>query len=168
MGGHEMSLPTAWSHNGEKIKEPLHYTACGLDDIYLISGYEIEHTPYGDGISIKNLDQLHMAIGESLVKNKKALSAKELRYLRKHMDLTQAELGKLMGLSSQQVARWEKGESEISGSAELLIRIFFIEHMGRTINLQSLATSLAEIDEGANEKCFFEQTDDGWFARKAA
>jgi putative transcriptional regulator len=166
MGGLTMK-PAAWRHRGEKEKAPLHYTDCGLDGVYLVSGYELENTPYGEGLSVKNLDQLHEAIGRYLASQKKGLSGKELRFLRKQMDLTQGELGKLLGLTSQQVARWEKEESDISGPADLLVRTLFLEHVGKKINVQALAESLEEIDERAsNEKMYFENTAEGW--KKAA
>lgn len=91
-----------------KNKKPLHYTACGLDDIYLMSGYEIVKTSHGEGTAINKLDELHLAIDRNLAERKKVLSAKALRFLRKHMNLTQSELGKLLGLTSQQVARWKR------------------------------------------------------------
>ena len=158
----------AWRHRGEKDKIPLHYTECGLDDVYLVSGYEIDNTPYGEGLSIKNADQLHRAIGCYMTKEKKALSGKELRFLRKQMNLTQSELGKLLGLSSQQVARWEKGESAISGPADLLLRAYFIQHVGGTLDLQKLANSLEDIDAPMKEKMSFENTVHGWRLLKKA
>lgn len=158
-----------WRLSGEKDKAPLHYTACGLDDVYLLSGYNLEKTPYGDGVTVKNLDELHRAIGRFLASQKKALSGKELRFLRKQMNLSQSELGKLLGLTAQQVARWEKEESEISGSAEMLMRALFIEHDGGDLNLQALAEKLDEMDDtAANKKSFFAPTDQGWEARLAA
>jgi len=90
---------THWSHVGDKGQEPLHYTECGLDDVYLVSGYERETTPYGDGIIIRDLDNLHKAIGIYLVQEKKVLNGKEIRFLRKQMDLTQSELSRYFGLS---------------------------------------------------------------------
>lgn len=78
---------SGWHHVGEKPKAPYHYTSCGLDDVYLLSGYEIEQTPYGQGVSIKNADDLHTAIGMYLVSGKKLLSGKEVRFLRHQMDL---------------------------------------------------------------------------------
>jgi DNA-binding transcriptional regulator YiaG len=158
---------TNWRHKGEADKEPLHYTACGLDDVYLMSGYEVEKTSEGDGVSIKKLEQLHNAIGCSLVKEKKVLSGKELRFLRKQMDLSQAELGALVGLTSQQVARWEKGESEISGAADVVLRLLFIEHAGGNINMRELVEKLNEMDSSINEKFFFEKTANGWKSKAA-
>lgn len=160
--------PNAWRHKDEQVKDPLHYTECGLDDVYLMSGYEIQDTPYGEGLTIKNLDQLHKAIGCYLASQKKALSGKELRFLRTHMKLTQSDLGKLVGLSSQQVARWEKGEFDISSPAERLVRALYIQHVGGILDLQKLVTTLEEIDAPMNEKTYFEKTPQGWKYRKAA
>lgn len=164
-----MKSPVGWIHRGEKEKQPLHYTACGLDDVYLLSGYEVEKTPYGAGLTIKDLDGLHQAIGCYLANQKKALSGKELRFLRKQMDLTQSDLGKFLGLTtSQQVARWEKGESIISGPADVLIRALFVQHAGGKIDLQTITQKLDEIDAPMNDKTFFEETSDGWKFKNAA
>ena len=111
---------------GAEIKsEPLHYTMCGLDDIYLLNGFTKNETPYGKGVIFSDVDGLHKTIGLSLIMDRKTLIPKELRFLRKEMGLTQADLAQRIGLSDQQVARWEKGESEINGPAEKLIRIFY-------------------------------------------
>jgi DNA-binding transcriptional regulator YiaG len=159
--------PAAWKHRDEQEKAPLHYTDCGLDGVYLVSGYEIEKTPYGEGLSIKNLDDLHRAIGCYLASQKKALSGKELRFLRKQMNLTQADLGKFIGLSSQQVARWEKGESDISGPADRLVRGLYIQHAGGKLDLQKLINALEEFDAPMSEKVIFENTSQGWKFKKA-
>ena len=151
-----------WGFKGEKDKPPLHYTDCGLDGIYLVSGYEVEHTPYGEGITIKDQDQLHRAIGCFLVRQKKALSGKELRFLRKQMNLSQTDLGKLVQLTSQQVARWEKEHSDISGAADLLIRALFIEYVGGRLELKKLAATLDAMDEPATRKSYFENTGEEW------
>ena len=163
-----MNIQSGWRYRGEEDKAPLHYTDCGLDDVFLLSGYRVTDTPYGSGVSIKDVDQLHEAIGCSLAGKKKVLSGKELRFLRKHMDVTQSELGKLVGLSSQQVARWEKGESVISGPADLLVRALFIQHVGGHLNLRDLANSLEELDAPLNDRICFENTAAGWEVRAAA
>lgn len=163
-----MTRKRGWRHRGERDKEPLHYTACGLDDIYLLSGYEVERTEHGEGTSVRNADQLHRAIGRHLASQKKALTPKELRFLRVSMDLSQSNLGKMLGLSSQQVARWEKGQCEISGPADVLIRGLFIQFDGGKLDLQGLAKAIDEMEAPVSEKSFFENTGDNWESRKAA
>ena len=153
---------SVWTLDGHGECEPFHFTACGLDDVFLGSGYDIVDTPEGRGVRIRNLDGLHCAIGEYLAAHKKTLHGKELHYLRKHMDLTQEELGKLIGLSSQQVARWEKNQCNISGAAESLLRVLFMEHLRKNISVRGLLVELDECDVIAADKTTFVSTDKGW------
>lgn len=141
-----------------------HYTACGLDDVYLMSGFTLKETPYGKGVAIRNLDQLHTAIGLHFVTHQKDLSGKALRFLRREMDLTQAELGRLLGLSSQQVARWEKSESQISGAADYLLRILFIQHTDGAVNARHLVDILETLEANPQGRHLFTQTRNGWRA----
>lgn len=105
---------------------PYEYRECGLEGIFLHNGYDIiEH----DGeryASVEDTEGLHRRIGEYLVANRKELAPAEIRFLRKTMDLTQSELGRWIGQNSQAVARWEKGQSEISGPADRLLRAIFL------------------------------------------
>ncbi len=113
--------------NGQSVvAKPYHYTMCGLDDVYLLNGFTPKETSYGSGVTVSDVEGLHRAIGFLLVNERKTLSPKELRFLRKEMNLTQAELGLKIGQSDQQVARWEKGENEVPGPAERLIRILYV------------------------------------------
>ncbi len=153
---------TVWNLDGHEDCAPLHFTACGLDNIFLGSGYDVVNTSEGRGVRIRNLDGLHLAIGEYLAAHKRSLHGRELRYLRRHMDLTQAELGELIGLSSQQVARWEKNQSNISGAAESLLRILFLEHLRKNISVRGLLVELDECDGSAEDNTTFVATDKGW------
>lgn len=158
---------THWRYKGDPLLEPLLYSECGLEDVYLLGGYERVKTPYGVGIVVKDLDDLHKAITLYLVRDKKILSGTELRFLRKQLDLTQAELGRRLRLSDQQVARWEKAQCEISGPADLLLRLLCAKHFGINVDeaLDQLAR-LIEIDTPVNERAVFTPTRDGW--QKAA
>lgn len=162
MGRHKVK-GNHFRRKGESDKQPYHYTESGLPDIYLFSGYEIEETPYGEAVSIKDADELHAVIGMQLVTEKKILSGAELRFLRREMDATQAELGHLLGVSDQSVARWEKG-AEIPSPAGYLIRFLYIDQCGgHKVGVRDLLTRLAEQDERRGRvKRVFEQTKDGW------
>ena len=157
-----------WRHRDDKLKKPLHFLEAGLDDVYLLSGYDVVKTPYGKGVAVKNVDALLRAIGTTLATKKKALSGKELRFLRKQLALTQAELGHIIGLSSQQVARWEKGEYEIPGPAERLIRMLFVQHVGGSLDLRALLHTLDQHDAPAKKTLVFEKTSKGWKEARAA
>ena len=149
-------------HIEETIKEPYHYTACGLDNVYLFNGYELHRTEEGEGVSIRDLDSLHHAIGLSLAEHKKLLSPKELKWFRKQLDLTQSELARLFGYSSQMVARWEKGECEINGAAERILRMLYIEHVSTGATVREVLETLDTLDDVDEVIARFEVTDQGW------
>jgi len=149
-------------YTGDEVKEPYHYKMCGLDDIYLVSGYKFEDTAYGRGVVIQNMKGLHCAIGKFIVKCKKTLNAKEVRYLRHEMDLTQAELGDLLRVTDQTVARWEKGETSIPGPADLLLRNFYLTHIDMDFDLRELVKELREQDAPTRERLLFSPTAKGW------
>lgn len=155
-------MKKSFRYVGEEDRAPYHYTECGLDDVYLVSGYTVEETPYGEGVSIRHVDKLHKAIGRYLVTEKKVLLGKELRFLRKEMDLTQGALGRLVGLSDQQVARWEKDKCEIPSAVDYLIRYFYLEHIKDGSNLRSLIEALNAMDAPRCEELVLADTDDGW------
>jgi DNA-binding transcriptional regulator YiaG len=106
--------------------KPLHYTACGLDDVYLVNGFSREQIDGEDAVTIIDMDGLWKTIGFRLVTGRKALAPKEVRFLRHHMDLTQAELGAKLRVSDQTIARWEKGETPVPGPEDLLLRVWFL------------------------------------------
>lgn len=113
--------------SSEAIKpEPYAYTGCGLDNIFLLNGYHISYHDGEECVAVTDVDGLHRAIGRHLVLHRKGLSPKEIRFLRKTMDLTQAELAAKLGNDSQSVARWEKGICEVPGTAEKLLRATYL------------------------------------------
>jgi DNA-binding transcriptional regulator YiaG len=158
-----------WSYAGQNYQKPLQYTDCGLEDVYLVSGYEWVDTPEGKSLVIKDLDKLLRAIGLYLVTEKKMLSGKEVRFLRKELNMTQAELGRYAGLSHQQVARWEKGESEITESAAAILRLLYLDHhCGKRFRIRKLLDKIIETDSMASDhRAVFQKTQNGWRAAAA-
>jgi transcriptional regulator with XRE-family HTH domain len=85
------------------------------------------------------------------------------------MDMTQNELASVMGMSGQQVARYEKAENEIPGPVDTLMRIFYILSLvpeeKRSQFIQQIREGLAErddVDEIAPPPAFFEASSKGW------
>lgn len=159
---------------GRLANAPLHYTQCGLDDIYLLNGFEHGAYKGKPWVSVTDMDGLYRAIGLNLVHARKSLSPKEWRFLRKQLGMTQAELGAELDLSSQQVARYEKGESEVSGPAELVLRILFLlsAHEGRAHEavLRGLLDRMRKLraGNGVPTRSLYEATRAGWRVAEAA
>lgn len=134
-----------WS--GEEIEPKTYaYTICGLDNIYLLNGYRISRHEGEEFVSVVDVDGLHRAIGRHLVMHRKGLNPKEVRFLRKAMDLTQAELAAKLGNDAQSVARWEKGTCEMPGTAEKLLRATFLaENIADESDLRVLRNLLVSV-----------------------
>lgn len=105
--------------------EKYHYLECGLDDVYLVNGFERKESPRGAGIAIRDIDKLHRAIGEYLCLRKKELTGREVRFLRREMLMSQSTLAHLLDVGEQTVHRWENGKSNMPRAAEALLRLMY-------------------------------------------
>jgi DNA-binding transcriptional regulator YiaG len=153
----------------ETVDEPYHYKTCGLDDVYLLNGFKYHDSEYGEGgISVENAEELHKAIGMHLIMHKKALSPKEIKFLRKTMNVTQEELGGYLSVTGQTVARYEKGETD-PGPADKLIRFAFafslLPEKERAKLLEKVMKAqerLRKTDEAAPTALYFTASETGW------
>ena len=144
------------------------YTASGLDNVFLANGFKFRTTPYGKTVAIDNVDGLHAAIGKYLVREKKILSGKEIRFLRHEMGLSQNRLATLLGVEEQSVARWEKGQVGVSGPADKMIRLLYTEAAGRRPEVSRTLGHLADLEESAYRPLLFEESGTVWRAARAA
>ncbi len=142
--------------------EKYHYRECGLDNVYLVNGFRYSETPHGRAVHIEDIDNLHRAIGEYLVFEKRELSGKEIRFLRYELGLSQTMLSAAVGKSGQSVARWEKGERKIDGAAERLLRLIYMEHVGENESIREVLGRLTELDDLIFDELSFEETEEGW------
>ena len=149
------------------IGDEYHYTECGIDDVYLVNGFEFVDTPQGRRVIITNIDGLHEVIGESLVNKKKDLNGSDLRFLRHEMLMSQALLAGLLDVSEQTVHRWESRKTDISKPAESLVRLLYGEHIGRNNKIHELLKRLADQEDEIDE-LRLEETVGGWGVKRAA
>ena len=134
------------------------YTECGLDNVYLLNGFERVPTPRGEVVRIVNEDGLLTAIGRCLVTEKKWLSGKEVRFLSKELGLTQNDISSILGMDIQAFARWEKGRrSKGSMAADRLLRILYMERVKGNPRIRESLQRLAELDELLNEEIDIER-----------
>ncbi len=103
-----------------------HYKACGLDNVWLVNGFEVRNSRYGETISYFDIDGLHAAIGRTIAGDNAPLAAKEFRFLRREMDLTQKLVSAYLGVTELTVGRWERGEVKITGPAAAALRTLYL------------------------------------------
>lgn len=137
-----------------------HYTECGLRNVWLANGFELKATRYGTGLAIHDVEGLHQAIGRALA-HKAALTGADLRFLRKEMDLSQAGLGTLLGVTDQAVAKWEK-TGRIPRTAERMVRLIYLEHVGGHVQVRKIIEEMARTDRADAEALIAESAGEGW------
>ncbi|RBP06429.1 helix-turn-helix protein [Roseiarcus fermentans] len=134
----------------EEVRAPYHYKACGLDNIYLLNGYDIDEHDGERHVFVRNMEELHNAIGRHIVTKRKGLTGQDIRFLRNTLDMTQNELARELGNNAQSIARWEKGQVDIPGDAEKLLRVFFFAKLATADELAELRSliiqDLTELD----------------------
>lgn len=153
-----------------------HYTECGLNNIYLVNGFEITKNADGDEeIFIRNIHGLHKIIGMILVTKYGLLRGDEIKFIRNTLDLSQARLAKLLGVDYQSVLGWEKNKRFISKTADHFLKTIFFSYIDKNNNNKVFDTinEIAEHDAKAVEtdkekidKIIFDKKLECW--RKAA
>jgi DNA-binding transcriptional regulator YiaG len=151
---------------GADAPAPFHFTASGLSNVWLLNGFTIEETPHGSGVRIEDVDGLHKALAHAIVTAKSAFTGDELRFLRKYLQLSQAGVARLLGLSDQSIARWEKGQGAIDPSAERLVRMVVRERLGEDPDWIEALEELAELDEATHGRLELRRDGSAW--REAA
>lgn len=150
---------------GKMTDKQYHYRECGLEDVYLLNGFEFKSSKYGELVMIHDIDGLHREIGLYLVREKADLTGAEVRFIRHELDISQRMLGNLLHKSGQSVARWEKDQSKIDGSSDRLLRVLFENHAqpaGEQNGIRQMLEHLAELDSYASGPVQFEDTESGW------
>lgn len=122
-----------------------HYQECGLRNVWLVNGYAEHETPYGPGISIRDIEGLHRVIARGLVSKGGKLTGAEVRFLRQEMGLSQAKLASLLGNDPQSVALWEKRGSQPK-IADRFIRAIYREKDEGNAHILEMIERLADTD----------------------
>ena len=143
-----------------------HYTESGLGNVWLKNGYVMKNTPYGEGVSIQDVEGLHRLIGALIAKRPK-ITGKELRFLRKEMEMSQSALAGLLGTSEQNISLWER-RGNIPKVSDRLIKLIYLEHVNPqgNIKIRELIDRLNEEDARKEERLELEKRNSTW--RKAA
>ena len=146
-----------------------HYTVSGLDNIYLLNGFNIIDTPYGEGVSFDNVDELHKVISKTLLSSPLRLNSKEYRFLRKEMRLSQNTLAQTMGTDEQTIARIEKGETEAKIPFEATFRALSGEILfNKKSQMKLLLSEITNLENKLINKEIYLEKKDSWIYKKVA
>lgn len=118
------------------------YTESGLANVWLANGYSMRDSAHGRGVSIEDVEGLHRAIGQTLLRRRR-LTRAEIRFLRKELGCSQKELAEILGTSEQTVSLWERDRGDIPAAADRLLRLLYVEHVQGRVQVRKLAERLA-------------------------
>lgn len=150
------------------MSAPLHFTECGLDNVYLVNGFHWGQTGNGEEVLvIQDLTGLHVAIARAIAESAQQLDAKTFRFLRKHLDMAQRQIAEVLGVSEDIVSLWERARQPIPRYADLIIRTMTIEKCSGNAELIKAIERYNELDRDEHEEELRLQLDqDSW--REAA
>lgn len=141
------------------VQEPRLYDTCGLPNIWLNNGFKL--VTHGDHelMEVEDREGLHREIALWLVTRRNSLKGREVKFIRRAMDLTQAELGHHLSTSEQTVARWEKSKVQIPGPEARLLRITYLLSVLKPLEFakvfEQMPRHLSEGSEGPEEAAHF-------------
>ncbi|MEY4908916.1 MAG: hypothetical protein RL260_2634 [Pseudomonadota bacterium] len=139
-----------------------HYTDGGLRNVWLANGYEIKHTPFGEGVTVHDLDGLAEAICLELTRKAGTLTGTELRYIRSAgMLLSQPALGKMIGIDGQSVARWEKS-GKVPRWADKLIRLLYVAHAEGNTPIRRVVERIKTVERLVKQRIVVQETQGHW------
>ncbi len=145
-----------------------HFTECGLDYVWLRNGFARKETPRGVMTKIQNIDGLHAAIGQWIVRNPACIRGREVRFLRSMLGLSQHTMARLLGQSRASVARWEGApDVSIPAGSDRWLRIVYTKRAQGDKAVCELVDLLTDLDllpdSGASDSRDAKfKDDDGW------
>lgn len=139
-----------------------HYKTCGLDEVYLLNGYEVIEYGGEKAVSIHNVDQLHEVIGLTIAHKHSCLTGREFRFLRLEMDQSQKMISVMFDVTDQTVANWEK-KDVVPTMPDALIRAVYVESLGEDSEVKKLLDVLAKVDRAIHRsQMLIEEAAGGW------
>ncbi|MCJ8269192.1 MAG: helix-turn-helix domain-containing protein [Psychrosphaera sp.] len=145
-----------------------HYTECGLQNIHLVNGFNKAVIEGEEYVSVDYVYNLHRVIAKCIINNPTMLATDAFKFLRIELDLSQKSLGGLLGVDTQTIARWEKGQTAIPRTADVALRAYYIESIDEQSNVGFLLKMLADTNtQEIIKKIILNQENEQWLQQAA-
>jgi DNA-binding XRE family transcriptional regulator len=137
-----------------------HYREIGFDGVYLLNGITV--TPIGDSVEtvIQNICGLHVAILRALCTCNVNLNGDMIRCMRIELDLSQTELGRILGWTDRQsLSLCELEKQKMPVAQQIILKLMVLSRVdGET----SVGKFVGLIGEEAPEFFDFRFTGSEW------
>ena len=108
------------------IEHPYHFTDSGLPNVYLIGiDYSVCPKCGKQSAEIPAVKQLLKLIARLVVEGEGRLTGAEIRFLRKRLGKKATEFAAIIGVTAEQVSRWENDSNSPEPSTDKLIRVCY-------------------------------------------
>lgn len=108
----------------------------------------------GEWVLDIDFNKLQVAVLHCLLYKSAPLNGGEVRYIRKFLDLSMADFGKVFGITHVAVLKWENGKNQIPLPTDVYIRLYTLNflhakdrefrHLYNTINPEALSKHKGE------------------------
>jgi putative zinc finger/helix-turn-helix YgiT family protein len=149
-------------------RENFRYDACGLPGVTLM-GVEVSRcAKCGEyEVAIPQIEDLHKAIAQALIRKPSPLDAAEIRYLRKYLGWSGADFAAHMGATRETVSRWETGKAPMGAMADRLLRLMVATQDPVKDYSLDLLKTIAEEKPPKAARFGVTRDDEGWHAEAA-
>ena len=123
-------------------RENYRYTESGLPHVVLRNVEVRRCAECGNyDVVLPRIDELHQSIAVALTGKLGRLDGCEIRYLRKHLGWSGAELARRMFVDPSTVSRWEHGSQPIGRQSDALLRMYVATRAPSTQDLDTVLPS---------------------------
>lgn len=84
---------------------------------------------FGEWVLDINLSKLQIDMLKELIYKPVPLTGSELRFIRKFLELSTTDFGKLVGVSHPAVLKWEKEQVNMNPATEIYIRLYVLQKL---------------------------------------
>lgn len=138
------------------------YQHFALDNLYLTNGYREMQTNYGIEREYDREEELEQCVRRLLLRKPEPLRGWDLRFLRRGLELSQADFGKMVDRDAQTVARWEKSAELVPKFVDLMIRARFAERFEPKIELAEVLNFIDGTAPALPKQIQLFLSTDGW------
>lgn len=138
------------------------YLHFALSNLFLTNGYREIHTENGIEREYEREEELEQCIRRLVLRKPEPLRGWDLRFLRRGLDLSQENFGKMTGKDAQTVARWEKSAESVPKLVDMMIRARFAERFEPQIGIAELLSFSDELAPALPTQIQLSLTKNGW------
>ena len=114
------------------------YPHFGIPNLYLLNGYKEIETSHGPALQIDDEEAMEHCVRLIVLRKPNRLHGRELRFLRRGLNLSQTEFGDLVERDAQTIARWEKSAEPVSQIVDTVVRLRFAQRFDPSLTTDQL------------------------------